>query len=68
MLKNFLRKQAQSIVYQLLLYDLPKPYEHVGGNSWRSQLPNLSKNSAAADAHTRSTSLLGIFTKTSPSF
>lgn len=42
MLKNLLRKQAQSLVYRLLLRELPKPYEHVGGFCWRSRLPNSS--------------------------
>lgn len=39
MLKQFLRRQAQSFAYRLLLRNLPKPYEHVGGYCWRSRLP-----------------------------
>lgn len=42
MLKSFLREQAQSLVYRLLLRELPKPYEHAGGYCWRSHLSNSS--------------------------
>ena len=58
MLKNLLRKQAQSFVYQLLLRELPKPYEHVGGCCWRSRLADLRRDSLEDDATQCSTLLL----------
>lgn len=54
----FLRKQAQSIFYQLALRRLPKPFEHISGHCWRSKLGKSVAYSEGKSSGQTSTLLL----------